>query len=175
MDYTILKTLEPPPSYLFNQDRRFNLPSNPHIDYVNPGVGSVTKLYDFYIPLHSQGHQHEIKKKDNNDDSELTKAENQEGKGNEDPIDRTDNETHQNTDNKSIAVNDQTSQGFLPKKRLSEGILDSFMHPKIKTAKLSFNDRQPFVSNDRQLSLSKNSEKRKETKKLVKHKFNVFD
>lgn len=146
MDYSLLRTIENPPFYIFPRQRRFNLPSNPHIDYINPGIGFVTKAYDFYVPLFAKNFQYPIEKKDEAlEDIDLQKGvesgEKQEGKGLANDIDV---ETNVDDSEKLEAEKDKNSENTIHKnkKRLSEGVFEAFMHPKIKSAKLVFPKKQ---------------------------------
>lgn len=164
MDYSLLKSIERPPFYLFPRQRRYNLPSNPHVDYINPGLGFVSKVYDFYQPLYSRNSIHCIKKKDNFEAE--TNAENQEGKGLEDE-ETSQNEmvekNDQNVNDKVVEMKDETINKN--RKRLSEGVYEAFMHPKIKSAKLHFDDKQTNFKNLRKEPSNK--------PKKILHKFNV--
>lgn len=160
MDYTILRNITPLPSFVFNTQRRFDLPKNPSIDYVNPGIGFVTKIFDFYVPLYSQNYSYAIEKKDNDGDeiiNDIIDAEKQAGKGEPENIAEAIDESN----NVERDQNESVQSSNKNKKRLDDGIFESFMHPKIKTAKIEFNS-------EKKISKIKNN-----GNKSVKHKFNI--
>lgn len=132
MDYSILKTIEPLPYYMFPTQRRFDLPSNPHIDYINPGVGLAAKSFNLYIPVYANRFRYNMSKKDPIcSETAPNNAVKQGGSGNENIDFKNDSDI---ISSEMIPSNSNT-KGH---KRLNEGILDSFKHPKIKTAKLVF-------------------------------------
>lgn len=168
MDFSILKSIVNPPYYVFPTQRKFNLPSNPHIDYINPGIGFVTKKYDFYIPIHGNRlKQHSIVKKDNETFTiDEKNAELQEGKGEVDS-----NNITEKLDNNDISSHVlpqlNTNQS---KKRMNNEIFEAFMHPKIKVAKLTFDKKTTENLTGKGLTTQKTLNK---NKKEQSHRFNI--
>lgn len=170
MDYSILKQLEPLPYYMFPKQRHFSLPSNPHIDYVNPGVGFATKIHDFYLPIFGQNYKYSIQKKDSND-IEISIS-NQEGKGiDEEDLEPKDLDKKLNVESSVSLPNASkeldNSKPTHAKKRLNDGIYEAFMHPKIKTAKLTFP-----LNNEKEKNVNVKTSNVKKSQKMS-HKFNV--
>lgn len=175
MDYSLLKQIEQPPYYLFPKQRFLSLPSNPHVDYINPGLGFATKVYDFYIPRYERKLQHSISKTDCNDSFPIertTKASSSNDHQNQNQVGKGDdlNGLNLSTTNNPVEVYnadaDKTTStlGNINKnlqKRLSSTVFDSFMHPKIKTAKISFDSKSSSLPEKR-------------SKKSLNHKFNVI-
>lgn len=64
MEYSLLKSITPQLPYLQPVSPYVTLSSMPAIDLVNPGLGHVTRLYDFYVPLASLQNPYEINKVD---------------------------------------------------------------------------------------------------------------
>lgn len=131
MDFNLLKTITPLPFRNKPHQRGFILPKYPHIDYVNPGVGGVAKIFDFYVPIYAKSLPYAIEKKDENDYESVQNAEAQKGKGNSDDI--NDIEMSENDLNKKEVEKEIVQKS---NKRLHDGVLEAFMHPKIKTAKI---------------------------------------
>lgn len=170
MEYSLLKQITPQLPYL---EPHFyaRLTSVPSKDFVNPGVGQVIKLYEFYVPLAATNNPYKISKID------LNQKINQEGFGG-DQVEPKDNEVkasevslqsnNSNLDNniENGVVTPTTSNGVgTPTTssaiKLSEGIVESFQHPKIKVGKIVI-DKDPYKI------------KSKMSKSLKKHKFNVI-
>lgn len=163
MEFRLQKTIEATPFYLLANKRRYNMPSYPNTDHVNPGIGFATKIHDFYVPLYANTFPYPINKKDNLVEEELPieNALNQLGTGNDDEIITNDTIEMPKVDatNNNDNINEDINEG-LPvannKKRLNDGINFAFKHPKIKVAKISFDKPSKFTS-----------------KKTVNHKFNI--
>lgn len=75
MEYNLLKTIEPNLSPIVSSSTYPRLTPYPAIDFVNPGLGQIGRLYSFYVPVHSAKSLHNIEKK------VPTKVENLEGSG----------------------------------------------------------------------------------------------
>ena len=160
MEYNLLKTIEPnwastvlPPSFP-------RLTPFPATDYINPGLGQISRLFSFYVPLHSQTHLHTVTKKVN--------TVNLEGSGKSETTADTTNDESSKDDTNDAPISDDIDPiefNETKRKRLGPAIQESFLHPKlIKTNKIVFK---------KQL-LKKNPEVIKtesKPKKEIKHKF----
>ena len=64
MEYNLLKSIESrvSPFYIPNQTLP-KLTAFPSTDFVNPGLGQISRLYSFYVPLHSHKSLHSHEKK----------------------------------------------------------------------------------------------------------------
>ena len=69
MEYNLLKTIEPNfmASMMMPNSSYPNLTNFPAIDFVNPGVGQITQMYSFYVPLFNDANIHKIQKQDENE------------------------------------------------------------------------------------------------------------
>ena len=86
MEYRLLKTIEPTLGGFLCPSEAFpRLSAFPATDFVNPGLGQISRLYSFYVPLYNARSLHTIQKKM----SEVG-AENLEGSGNLNPTENVD-------------------------------------------------------------------------------------
>ena len=54
MEYNLLKTIEPSIGDIVCPNEIYpRLSPYPAMDFVNPGLGQISRLYSFYVPLHS--------------------------------------------------------------------------------------------------------------------------
>jgi hypothetical protein len=160
MEYNLQKTIECN-LRMFPQSTYPRLSAYPSNNFVQPGLGNISKLDSFYVPLHSHSFKHEIKK-----NSEKTSESEQLGGG----------ENEELLDASSISDSDEESivQKLNERKRkmLGVGVFDSFMHPK------------PFKT--KKIVLKKNSESKKfktekigngskvQEQKSTNHKFQFY-
>lgn len=170
MDYSLLKTITPSLPYLKPDFPFIHLTATPGRDLINPGIGQITRLYSFYVPLTGLSNPYEITKIDNKSSNELN-INNQEGFGEEnvDNVDKTDNGS--STSVEQLDENNIASTSYDEKKpvtissskNLDKGVIASFQHPKIKVGKVVI--KQQKESN--KIQNAKNS-------KVLKHKFKVI-
>ena len=52
MEYKLLKTIEQPIAMMMPNETLPRLTPYPAYDFVNPGLGQISRLYTFYVPLH---------------------------------------------------------------------------------------------------------------------------
>lgn len=164
MEYNLLKTIESPLSSSVTKQIIPRLSPYPATDYVNPGLGQISRLYNFYVPLPANYNLHHIKKKVAN------VSENLEGFGKADS-DRTNEEEHISQDEDPIQFNE------VKRKRLGESIQESFLHPKlIKTNKITFASEtsKPKKPSEKSKSTLTKIEPLK-VEKTVKHKFQLIN
>ena len=130
MEYNLLKTIEGGIGCPFIPNESYpRLSPFPSTDFVNPGLGQIARLHDFYVPLYSNRHLHEIKKK--------VSLDNLEGSGAVENENDSMNETETETDDQM--KEDPEKFNLENGKRLGPEIQDSFLHPKlIKTNKIVF-------------------------------------
>ena len=125
MEYNLLKTIEPNLRLQMNPSTHPRLSQFPAVDFVNPGLGQVARLYSFYVPMQSNYAPLTINKKEDN-------SVNQEGSGK--------NEKEENEEVESeIETKDFDPLEYNNRKRklLGEGVQSSFMNPMaIKTGTL---------------------------------------
>ena len=97
MEYNLLKTIENSVGGNFIPNEKYpRLSPYPATDFVNPGLGQISRLYNFYVPLPTNYNLHQINKKitnvsDNLEgfgkvDSDKTNVEEDSTIGEEDPI-----------------------------------------------------------------------------------------
>ena len=75
MEYNLLKTIEPNLGSCVSSSTYPRLTPYPATDFVNPGLGQISRLYSFYVRVHSEKNLHTIAKKVN------SVADNLEGSG----------------------------------------------------------------------------------------------
>jgi hypothetical protein len=156
MEYNLLKTIEPNLGLMMSNETLPRLTAYPATDYVNPGLGQITRLFSFYVPLYTQRDLHLTQKKSGDVSAEML-----EGKG-EETSDNKDNsqETEKNTEDSDDFIEQFND---LKRKKMDPGVFDSFHHPKkIKT------DSITFASNSKTKTINHQSPK---STKNVKHKF----
>lgn len=117
-----------------------NLTNTPCNDFVNPGLGQITRLFDLYVPLHSMKSPTLIEKQNN----EMKPDHDQKGAG-ENVVDE-----EKNTDSVAAEKNEPSTSSTVIenptlKRKLEPGLQESFQHPKVKIGKLSItsNQRKP--------------------------------
>ena len=165
MEYNLLKTIESPLSSAVTNQIIPRLSPYPATDYVNPGLGQISRLYNFYVPLPANYNLHHIKKKVAN----VNVSENLEGFGKVESDKTNDEQFSQDED--PIEFNE------IKRKRLGEPIQDSFLHPKlIKTNKITFESEpsKPKKLSEKSKSTLTKTEPMK-VEKVVKHKFQLIN
>ena len=172
MEYNLLKTIESNfGSFRVPNENLPKLTPFPGTDYVNPGLGQISRLYSFYVPMYSNKNVHTLQKKVAD-----TNAQSLEGFGNiaettEEPKD----ETIKDTKSESDEIESQLRSNPLEfnankRKKLGEPIHESFLHPKlIKTDKLFINSRPESKKKP-----SSNASSSKTSNKPIKHKFEIY-
>lgn len=65
MEYKLLKTIEPNLSLTVPNEMMPRLSAYPANDFVNPGLGQISRLYSFYVPLHARSLHSETKTEPN--------------------------------------------------------------------------------------------------------------
>ena len=65
MEYNLLKTIEGNLGLNSASSTYPKLTPFPANDFVNPGLGQISRLYSFYVPLYSQNNLHSVSKKVN--------------------------------------------------------------------------------------------------------------
>ena len=170
MEYQLLKTIEPSLAIFQNNPAHPILSPYPAFDFVNPGLGQISRIFSFYVPLHASSNLHGLKKK-----VAISQADNLEGFGevveNSDVVEDESNLIKKQLESDPIEFNEAKRQ------RLGSGIHDSFLNPKvIKTGKIVFTKNTP-ESNEKQNEISsKKKDQKKErvqtqNSKITKHKF----
>ena len=124
-----------------------NLTPFPATDFVNPGLGQISRLYSFYVPTYSNKNLHELRKQ-----SLLETHENLEGFGaSENQLNQENSETSEQKLIESQILMDPNELNERNKKRMGSAIHDAFLHPKvIKTDKLMlkpFSKQEPKEPN----------------------------
>lgn len=140
----------------------------PAIDYVNPGCDG--KLYQFYVPIHTQSSAFLLNKKVQavgvtQTDKSSEKLPEQIGLGTD--------EQSSDLDNK---INNPVEYNELKKKKLGDSIQNNFLHPKpIETGKLLIYDKKQLKSVQNLAGGSNNDYNQSHLKrKNLKHKFCVI-
>jgi hypothetical protein len=147
MEYNLLKTIEPNLGLQMCPHKNPHLTPYPAIDYVNPGLGQVARLYSFYVPLFSNQSPFNIAKKDDNSLS-------QEGGSEE----QTSNESIEDTGSiDPIEFNERK------RKLMGDAIQSSFMHPKVLTDKIDLEPQSKVRKKNHNIKTEKGQN--------VKHKF----
>jgi hypothetical protein len=145
MENKLLKTIESSISAFYCPNETLpRLTAFPATDFVNPGLGQISRLYSFYVPLHSQRNLFSLQKK-----VESTSAELLEGFGSVD-VSEKDSDIELNEkesidkDKHSDEIESQMKADPIEynekkQKRLGFAIQETFLHPKlIKTDTLFF-------------------------------------
>jgi hypothetical protein len=165
MEYSLLKTIENGIGCPFIPNESYpRLTPFPATDFVNPGLGQISRLHDFYVPLYSNRHLHEKHKKVNNLD-------NLEGSGvSENETVDTNDQIMKDQDNLvNDLKEDPVSFNLEKRKRLGDAIHESFLHPKlIKTDTLIL--KKPVKS-----ETTKPQSTNHYPKSIVKHKFKLLE
>ena len=159
MEYNLLKTIEGGIGCPFIPNESYpRLSPFPSTDFVNPGLGQIARLHDFYVPLYSNRHLHEIKKK--------VSLDNLEGSGAVENENDSMNETETETDDQM--KEDPEKFNLEKRKRLGPEIQESFLHPKlIKTD--TFLLKKPVKSEANKTKVTTNNAV------ASKHKFKLLD
>ena len=152
MEYNLLKTIEPNLGLQMCPTRNPHLTPYPAIDYVNPGLGQVARLYSFYVPLYSNQSPFNIAKKDD-------PAISQEG-GSEEPISNDSIDNSMSVD--PIEYNDKK------RKLMGDGIQSSFMHPKVLTETIDLGPQSKVRKKEHTTKMEKNKIGKGQN---LKHKF----
>ena len=155
MEYNLLKTIENGIGAPYIPREQFpNLSSFPATDFVNPGIGQISRLYSFYVPLYNNRNLHQLQKKN--------ALENLEGSGITEEPQSTPNIEEEQFKKDPLEFN------LEKRKRMGSPIQDSFLHPKlIKTDKIFFKRPQNSERNETKETLK--------DVKSVKHKFKFID
>ena len=164
MEYSLLKTIESAytaPQITFSSNPR--LSPYPAFDFVNPGLGQISRLFSFYVPLHSSANTHTIRKK-----VELPLATNLEGFGNQNT--EEEQEDVEEIPEKDI---DPLEYNNLKRKQMGAAVQESFLHPKvIKTDTINLAVQPKNISKNNLSSTIRLPEKAP-AKNMKKHKFHV--
>jgi hypothetical protein len=159
MEYKLLKTIERPMCTLMPNETLPRLSPYPAFDFVNPGLGQISRLYSFYVPLHTRKNLHSIEKKIENVNTDTANLDSLEGGGIVEDI--NDTETKQLNED-PLTFNEKR------KKRLGSPVHESFLHPKfVKTNHI-------YLPNSTTSKTKKRSEidtKSGSGSKIIKHKF----
>lgn len=131
MEYNLQKTIEPNlRMHMCPNSSHPRLTAYPSNNFINPGIGNISKLYSFYVPIHTQSFKHEIKK-------------NVEEKLQTDQLGGGDVDILENAKSEESVV-----QKLNEKKRklLGDAVFDSFMHPKpFKTKKIELQQEKKLT------------------------------
>jgi hypothetical protein len=162
MEYNLLKTIEPNfmASMMMPNSSYPNLTNFPAIDFVNPGVGQITQMYSFYVPLFNDANIHKIQKQDENELEQI-------GLGK----DITEPQNNETSDDIQIDNDDPLKFNERKRKLLGEGVFDSFMHPKFKTKTISLEKKSSRKEEKPKDKIQTKAEKRK---KNVSHHFEFY-
>jgi hypothetical protein len=157
MEYKLLKTIERPLALMMPNETLPRLTPFPATDYVNPGIGQISRLFSFYVPLHVQKNLHAIEKKVEIADVEkkIDNDDNLEGSGNSSDL----NEIETQLTEDPMEFNEKR------RKKMGSPVHNSFLHPqmRVKTNHVYFNNVH-----------KKNTEIKNNVKsasKNIKHKF----
>ena len=172
MEYNLQKTLH---------SDYFDFDSSNAIDFeieqydeITPGIGQILQIDNIIVPIYHTSDLTTIVKDDSSeqlgaggDISHLSTTENKDNESTQDNESTTDNET--------IIENSGNEQNSKKRKIIDDGIHSSFLHPKMfKTKTLSL----PGTSNENQKNETKLTKKNEtqvqQSKKSLKHKFNVY-
>ena len=173
MEYNLLKSIEPNCGIRVPNEKFPNLTPFPAADYINPGLGQISRLYSFYVPLYSRKNLHTLQKQAPN-----TNAESLEGFGSAEEKTEVKNDVKEDIVDSSEKdeIESQLQSNPLEfnankRKKLGDGIHESFLYPKIiKTDKLF------LPSNNTKRDKKETTFERKTNKsdKPVKHKFAII-
>lgn len=111
-----------------------NLIDNPSCDYVNPGIGQISRLYDLYIPIHTES-PFTIAKIDNNEE-QAGNGLSEDSENKRESIEQSDNSDVVKSNESNVSKIVEAKNENL-KRKLDMGIFDSFQHPKIKVGKIT--------------------------------------
>jgi len=159
MEYNLLKTIEPNLGMQMCPVRNPHLTPYPAIDYVNPGLGQATRLFSFYVPLHSNQSPFTIEKQEDN-------AMSQEG-GSKDLISNDSNSMNEDLGDDIL---DPLEFNNRKRKLMGDAIQSSFMHPKIVTGTIELEPQSKVKK--KTVSVKSEMDKNKVGKgRNLKHKF----
>jgi hypothetical protein len=158
MDYSLLKEIEPNlgpfPGY------GLRLSSTPSKDYINPGVGQISRIYSLYVPLHLNNSPHVIEK--------VNDVMTQDGEGGDSEGGDFTNE-ESTSDNLDSETNEEHVLNEKKRKLMDAGISDSFLHPKrIKIGEILLPKTVKSEKNTKKLSTKPN-----EIQSKITHKFKI--
>lgn len=94
MEYNLLKTIEGNLGFNRSTSTYPKLTPYPANDFVNPGLGQISRLYSFYVPLHSHYNLHSVSKKVNIENLE---GSGQNSENSEEPVVQNQNEKQTET------------------------------------------------------------------------------
>jgi hypothetical protein len=154
MDYSLLKEIEPNlcPQTSFG----FRLSSTPSKDYVNPGVGQISRSYSLFIPMHQNNSPHLIEK--------VSDVLEQEGEGDVQEGDAMDEDSAADLVSE---MNEGSVNTEKKRKKMDEGIQESFFHPKrIKIGEILLPKKEQNISKKTNVPKIKSESK-------VSHKFKI--
>ena len=178
MEYQLLKTIEPNLGLCRNPPFP-QLSPYPAFDYVNPGVGQISRLFSFYVPIHTRPNLHSLEKKVSlNETVPLNEADNREGFGaGEEEVSEESKEIKRQLESDPLEFNESKKQ------RMGAPIHNAFLSPKvIKTNKIVLVQKTQSPKNEKiQETKSAKIEPRVVDKKLpqivkskANHKFQFF-
>ena len=137
----------------------------PATDFVNPGLGQISRLYSFCVPTYTNKNLHELKKQ-----SLLETHENLEGSGASALPNLSNEENPETNEQKLIASQismDPNKLNELNRKRMGSGIHEAFLYPKmIKTDKLILKPPSKQEPKEHRVKIPNLA-----NKKSIKHKF----
>ena len=147
MEYNLLRTIEAQIGYPGTSSAFPQLTPFPANDFVNPGLGQISRLYSFYVPLYSNCNSStQIKKK--------VDIDNLEGSGNvveNSNEDRTNFQQETEIDPQETEL-DPLEFNEIKRKRMGSPVQETFLHPKlIKTDKIIFSNVGGREEKDRQI------------------------
>lgn len=171
MDYNLQKLITP--SLPFKLPQSYLRPDQA-IDYVNPGLGNISRLYSFYVPFPNLGKPEEITKIEQKNSS-------QEGFG---QAENTHFETKESNTGPSTSV--ETNENILTAENkihssapIDPDIKESFQHPKIRVSEKTFAKLSSAMKFDdkktSKISKSTVSVASRSGKPETSHKFQFFD
>ncbi len=161
MEFNILKSIETPIAYQYPALSQLLSPFQSK-DYVNPGIGGVTQLFDVYVPIFYEKPPYcSIKKLDQEGFGALTKSSNAENStdvslaiddhfnekkevaenkinANQNTVDNNRTESIRGTKG-PIGLDDKEIESTNERKRklMGNDVFDAFLHPVFKTTKLA--------------------------------------
>ena len=150
MDYKVQKWMN---NFSFLSKQSFpRLSSVPAKTFVDPGLARIAPLYQIYVPITSKkASAHEISKQ----------------------IDVINSDPMTGTGLIEVEPPKKVDDGS---KKLSDGVLYSFLHPKIETDKIVFETKPKNLKRSAKKEFKDTSDvKRPKIEKKMSHKFSFFD
>jgi hypothetical protein len=142
----------------------------PARDFVTPGVGGATNLYSFYVPLFHEISPYNIQKEE---DSNVTLLQgDQIGTGNDQLESEDTSNVNTNADNVVTQSSNENPNTESLKRKISDGIEHSFLHPKVfktKTVQL------PVKVSTNTVKVAKVESASPRAKNIISHKFKIAD